>query len=168
MDEYERLETLRKRLKDQERWDGLSNDELRNRRYKVERAIRDLLIAEPLEAATAPASSASSPSTTGPSAKPLPSPGASHVTTPEPTTGRGTLDSSKLAQSGTAGESLEAAAVRYLRETNESWQRYYSLALERMSESPTKSGESPVGPSGDASHDDCPVCRARLRWDEEE
>src|SRR3990167_3157288 len=69
-----------------------------------------------LAAATAPASSASSPSTTGPSAKPLPSPGASHVTTPEPTTGRGTLDSSKLAQSGTAGESLEAAAVRYLQE----------------------------------------------------
>ena len=56
MDEYERLETLRKRLRDQERWDGLSNDELRNRRYKVERAIRDLLLTEPLAAATAPVS----------------------------------------------------------------------------------------------------------------
>ena len=53
VDEYERLETLRKRLKDQERWDGLSNDELRDRRYEAERAIKDLLLAEPLEAATA-------------------------------------------------------------------------------------------------------------------
>ena len=65
MDEYERLETLRKRLKDQERWDGLSNEELRDRRYKVERAIRDLLIAEPLEAATAPVETRPSSPATG-------------------------------------------------------------------------------------------------------
>src|SRR3990167_8228767 len=55
MDEYERLETLWKRLKDQERWDRWDKDILRNRRPEVERAIRDLLLAEPLAAATAPA-----------------------------------------------------------------------------------------------------------------
>ena len=121
-----------------------------------------------LEAATAPAPSGSLPATTGPMERLTGSPGASHVSSQEQTTDKDTSESFKLAQSGMAGESLEPAAIRYLRETNESWQRYYSLALERMSESPTKSGESPVGPSGDASHDDCPVCRARLRWDEEE
>src|SRR3990167_8011107 len=54
MDEYERLETLWKRLKDQERWDRWDKYILRNRRPEVERAIRDLLLAEPLAAATAP------------------------------------------------------------------------------------------------------------------
>ena len=153
MDEYERLETLRKRLKDQERWDGLSNEELRDRRYKVERAIRDLLIAEPLEAATAPASSASSPSTTGPSAKPMPSPGANPDSKLPLSTGADTSESFRSAQNGMAGELLEEVAGRYLQETSASWRRFYFSIQLLMSESPTRSGESPVGVSGDASHE---------------
>jgi len=151
MDEYERLVRLSARLKDQiAKMTGLSvHDPLREAKYKVEIQISELLLAE---AATAPVSSDSSPNTIGPLEKPLPSPGASPVSSQEQTTDKDTSESFKLAQSGMAGESLEPAAIRYLRETNESWQRYYSLALERMSESPTKSGESPGGASGGVSH----------------
>src|SRR3990167_8350885 len=95
--------------------------------------------------ATAPASSDSSPSTTGPSEKPLPSPGASPASKLSLSTGADTSESFRLAQSGMAGESLEAAAVRYLQETNESWKCYYSLALERMSELPTRTGGGTPG-----------------------
>src|SRR3990167_5774250 len=126
MDEYERLETLRKRLKDQERWDGLDNERLRRRRYEVEIAIKDLLLAEPLEAATALVSSTSSPTTTGPMERLTGSPGASHVSIPPQTTDKDTSESSRSAQSGMAGELLEETAERCHQEMSESLARLFS------------------------------------------
>ena len=131
----------------------------------VEDPLMDLLAAMckqlvKLEAATAPVSSDSSPSTTGPLPKRCESCGASLDSTQEPTTGRDTSASSRLAQSGMAGESLEEAGDHYLRATNESWRRFYSSIRRLMSQLPTPSGESPVGPSGAVRPEcDCP-CHA--------
>ena len=112
--------------------------------------------------ATVPAPSDSSPSTIGPMEKLTGSPGASHVSTQEPTTGRDTSESSRLAQSGMAGVSLEEAGDHYLRATNESWRRFYSSIRRLMSQLPTPSGESPVGPSG-AVRPEC-ECPCHAGW----